>query len=231
MGWGWKEAYDWMTGQRQILLSTDPVPRASITLLSFLGHVIVVALILVARHSAGPQIVPKKFVVVQTISGSAHLAYSPANAKLTLPRVTSLHMPRRARAKRPPKSVSAGDSAGLQALRGRAKQATAGLMADFKFRHIYGFSPSDYQLAIQTSGVLPTIPAADLPPRFEQYLIVEVTIDTDGHVADARLVNGEATPKIEHTLISAIREFKYIPAKRNGSPIPCQVDIVIHIPS
>lgn len=220
-----------MTGQRQILLSTDPVPRTSITLLSILGHVIVVALILVLRHSTGPQIVPEKYVLVQTISGSDHLAYSPAKAKPTLPRASLLHLPRRARARRPPEAASSGDSEGLQALRGRAKQATAGLMADFKFRHMYGFSTGDYQLAIQTSGVIPVIPATDLPPRFEQLLIVEVTIDTDGHVADARLVTGEATPRIQQTLISAIREFKYIPAKHNGSPIPSQLDIVIHIPS
>lgn len=220
-----------MTGQRQILLSTDPVPRTSITLLSFLGHALVVALILVLRHLTGPQIMPEKYVMVQTISASAHLAYSPANAKPTLPRTSLLHMPRRTRAKRPPTSVGAGDSEGLQALRGRAKQATAGLMADFKFRHMYGFSTGDYQLAIQTAGVIPTIPASDLPPRFEQLLIVEVTIDTDGHVADARLVTGEATQKIQQTLISAIREFKYIPAKHNGSPIPSQLDLVIHIPS
>ena len=104
-------------------------------------------------------------------------------------------------------------------------------MADIKFRQMYGFSPGNYQLAVHTSGDIPAIPATDLPPRFEQYLIVEVTIDTDGRVADARLVTGEATPKIEQTLISAIREFKYIPAKHDGSPIPSQVDIVIHIPS
>jgi len=96
---------------------------------------------------------------------------------------------------------------------------------------MYGFSPGNYQLAVQISGVVPVISAAELPPRFEQYLIVEVTIDIDGRVADARFVNGMATPKIGETLLSAVREFKYIPAKRDGSPIPCQVDLVIHIPS
>ena len=89
----------------------------------------------------------------------------------------------------------------------------------------------DYKLAIQTSGEIPVIPADELPPRFEQYLIVEVTIDTEGRVADARLLSGMATPKIEQTVLSAIRGFKYIPAKRDGTPIPCQLDIVVHIPS
>jgi hypothetical protein len=104
-------------------------------------------------------------------------------------------------------------------------------MADFRFSQLYGFSPEDYRFPVQTSGALPTILAADLPPRFEQYLTMEVTIDIDGHVADARIVSGEAMPKIEERILSAIREFKYIPAKRDGSPIPSQVNIIVHIPS
>jgi TonB family protein len=104
-------------------------------------------------------------------------------------------------------------------------------MADFKFSQTYGFSPEDYRFPVLTSGVLPTILASELPSRFEQYLTVEVTIDIDGRVADARLVSGEAMPTIEQRVLAAIREFKYIPAKRGGSPIPSQVDIVVHIPS
>lgn len=124
-----------------------------------------------------------------------------------------------------------GDAAGVEIIRAHAKQATAGLMMGIKQRLTFGFSAINYQLAVQTSGVIPTISADDLPPRFEQYLIVEVTIDIDGRVADARLTSGMANPKIEKTLLSAIRGFKYIPAKRDGTPIPCQVDLVIHIPS
>ena len=73
----------------------------------------------------------------------------------------------------------------MQALRQRAKEYTAGLMNNFKFRQMYGFSPGpEYQLAFQTAGALPVILASEVPPRFEQYLIVEVTIDTDGRVLD-----------------------------------------------
>jgi TonB family protein len=124
-----------------------------------------------------------------------------------------------------------GQGTALETLRTHAAQATAGLMLGMKQRLIYGFSTNHYDLAVQTVGEIPKISADDLPPRFEQYLIVEVTIDTDGRVADARFTTGMATAKIEQTLLSAIREFKYIPAKRDGTPIPCQIDLVIHIPS
>lgn len=222
-----------MTYQRQILLSTDPVPRTSIKLLSLLGHVVALALIVAIRHAAGPQmvIVPAQYVTVQTIPRSDHVVFSPSRAKPALPRATLLRIPKSARMKRPSEPILGGDSTSLETLRGRAGQATARLMADFKFSQIYGFSPEDYRFPVLTSGVLPTILASELPSRFEQYLTVEVTIDIDGHVADARLVSGEAMPKIEQRVLAAIREFKYIPAKRGGSPIPSQVDIVVHIPS
>jgi hypothetical protein len=50
-------------------------------------------------------------------------------------------------------------------------------------------------------------------------------------VAEERIVAGMVDPTIEQKLLSAIREFKYSPAKRDGVPIPSQLDIVIHIPS
>lgn len=71
----------------------------------------------------------------------------------------------------------------------------------------------------------------EVPPRFEQIVTVEVTIDASGEVADARVVAGLVVPTIEQKLLSAIRQFKYKPATRDGSPIPSQMDIVVHIPS
>ena len=222
-----------MTGERQILLATEPVPRWSIRVLSVLGHAGMLALIWLFVYAARPRIVPPKLTAMEAIRGGGRSTVSPAPARLILPRTSPLQLPKIAKAKRTAKRVAAatGEGEGLEALRGRASRATAGLMDDMKFLHTYGFSTQHYELAIHTAGELPTIPASWLPPRYEQYIVVEVTIDTDGKVADARLVSGEATKQIENTLISAIREFKYIPAKRNGAPMPCQVDIVVHIPT
>jgi TonB family protein len=70
-----------------------------------------------------------------------------------------------------------------------------------------------------------------LPPHYEQLVIVEITIDVDGSVAQARIVSGSVDPKIQHKLLSAILGFKYSPAKRGGTPIPSQLDLVVHVPS
>lgn len=219
----------WMLDQRQIFVPDGPVPRVSVLSLSAIAHVAVLVLIGI-RHATAPQIVPTKYEMVQAVSGADQVTYNPP-PKAVPPRPSPFHVPR----SKPKPSVQEQDVSGtgtaLETLRAHAKAATAGLMVGIKQRLTYGFSTIDYKLAVQTSGAIPVISADELPPRFEQYLIVEVTIDIDGRVADARLLSGMATPKIEQTLLSAIRGFTYIPAKRDGSPIPCQIDLVIHIPS
>lgn len=218
-----------MLDQRQIFVSDAPVPRVSVLSLSVIAHVAVLVL-MVLRHATAPQIVPTKYQMVQAVSGTDQVTYNPP-PKAAPFRSSPFHVPRTKQKPRVQEQDVSGTGTALETLRAHAKAATAGLMVGIKQRLTYGFSTIDYKLAIQTSGAIPIISADELPPRFEQYLIVEVTIDTDGRVADARLLSGMATPKIEQTLLSAIREFKYIPAKRDGTPIPCQVDLVIHIPS
>ncbi|HSM86976.1 MAG TPA: TonB family protein [Candidatus Limnocylindrales bacterium] len=213
-----------MPYQRQILLARGPVPRPSIVIGSIAAHLILVALVLVFRHTAGVRIVPPKYETVQAVSGGTYLAFNAAAGRHA--------SPLRAHRRRRTPARGAGDGgAALQALRGHAQKATAGMLESFKFLGFYGFSPDHYELAIQTAGALPSISAAELPPHFEQLVTVEVTIDVDGRVADARVVGGMVDPGIARTLLAAIREFKYHPAKRDGTPIPSQLDLVIHIPS
>jgi len=218
-----------MLDQRQIFVPDGPVPRVSVLSLSVFAHLAVLVLI-VLRHATAPQIVPTKYEILQTVSGADQVTYNPP-PKAVPPRPSPFHVPHSKQKPHAQEQDVSGTGTALETLRAHAKQATAGLMVGIKQRLTYGFSTINYQLAVQTSGVIPTISANDLPPRFEQYLVVEVTIDIDGRVADARLTTRMATPKIEQSLLSAIREFKYIPAKRDGSPIPCQIDLVIHIPS
>jgi TonB family protein len=216
--------------QRQIFVSCDPVPRRSVIVLSVFAHFVVLASVVVLRPTTIVRKLPEQYTV-QHISGAAHLSFNASNAKAARPQISFPRVhpsTRQAPASEPGTSV---DAAAVEILRGQAKQATAGLMTGFKMRHIYGFDPDNFQLPVRTAGEVPSIPAADVPPRFQQYVIVEVTIDVDGRVADARIVSGMVDRQIQQTLLSAIREFKYNPAKRDGTPIPSQVDIVVHIPT
>jgi TonB family protein len=220
-----------MLAERHILRPFDPTPRRPVILLSFFSHLVALALIVIIwRNTANVHIVHEQYKVVQTISGPKALAYDPPETK---PRQSPslLHLRKARRPARTVETESMAHGITLQGLRERAKQATAGLMTDIKQRQIYGFSTSDYKLATRTTGEIPLIPAADLPPRFEQYVMVDITIDVDGRVAEAQIVGGLVPPKIQQTLLSAIREFKYSPATRNGTPIPSQLEIVVHVPS
>jgi TonB family protein len=216
--------------QRPILPPSDPVPRASIFVLSALAHVGVLLVASVFWRPAKIRILPVKFKTVEIVSGVAHLSFHPTRAN-SAPRVSPFHAQRSLRRPRATEPGTA-DGAALKALRRQAKEATAGIMLSLRFRQIYGFTPThDFQLPVRTAGEVPAISADGVPPRFEQYVVVEVTIDVDGRVAEARIVTGVVDSPIEQKLLSAIREFKYNPAKRDGVPIPSQLDIVIHIPS
>jgi len=131
----------------------------------------------------------------------------------------------------PVPEVGATEGTASEVLQEHARNATAGLVTDLKQRQIYGFSPGAYEIPIWVSGALPTISAAEVPPHFEQLLIVEIIIDVDGSVAQAKIVSGSVAPSIQHKLLSAILGFKYNPAKRGGTPIPSQLDLVVHVPS
>lgn len=146
-------------------------------------------------------------------------------------------LPRRRPIKRAHKAVPANPNLGMsgsgamETLRHEAQRTTAGLMKELKFRLTYGFGSKDYELPIRKQGEIPLITSADLPPRFEQFLEIELLIDATGSVADAKLVHGSVDAGIEQRLLSAIRQFKYIPAKYQRTAVPCEIDIIVHVPS
>ena len=219
-----------MPHQRQILLSSEPVPRRWVVLLSAGVHLAALVLILVLRNT-GPHIVASKTETVQALPAATHIAYQPGGQKAGRPQRKPSLLALRKRIVLAPPSGNAKEGTALQALRGRAKSATAGMLESLKVRGFWGFSSEHYDLPSQTAGKLPDISASELPPRFEQYVTVEVTIDETGHVADVRVVAGEAPASVQRRLVAAIRDFKYTPARRDGTPIPSQLDIVVHIPS
>ena len=223
---------EWVRNQWRRFIHGDTVPGAHVLLFSVVGHflVLVVATWLVVSQRAAPVIVfPEK---QQLARGSPRAVYLPPNAKspqLPIARKTATRRARKAQEAQP---ESTAEGLTGERLRERAKLETKALIQNFKFRATYGFSTyPKYELAFQISGQIPTISAAEVPPHFEQYVMVEVTIDAQGKVADARVVAGAVDRMIEQTLLSAIREFKYRPATREGIPVPSQCDIVVHIPT
>ncbi len=220
-----------MLDQGQIFVPSHPARRLIAGLCSAAAHLVVIVLVVSFYRNFGPIIVQEKTRATQ-LASSSHLSYAPVKAKSNRPSIlpAPAHQPKRQLPKAEVAADSNGDS--VEVIREKAKKYTTALVQNFKFRTTYGFMPNEeYSLAVQTAGAPPQISADDLPPRFEQYLVVEVTISIDGKVVDARITAGLVDQKIQDRVLAAIREYKYIPAKRNGSPISSQVDLVIHVPS
>jgi hypothetical protein len=221
-----------MRDQDRIFIPRHPAPRILAGVLSALVHLVVFALVALVYRTSGPTLVQERSRATQIVSSRNYLSFNPAKSRPNRPSIlpAPVHQPKR----QVPKAEVAADSNGdsVEVIRKKAQKATAALVQNFRFRTTYGFKPlDDYSLAVQTGGAPPQISPDDLPPRFEQYLIVEITISIDGKVVDARITAGLVDQKIQDKVLAAIREYKYIPAKHNGSPIPSQVDLVVHVPS
>ena len=214
--------------QRHIFVSSEPVPSRPVAVLSVLAHLVVLAGIVVLVHLPRGRVVEQKDLVAN-ISGTRHLNFSPATTKGSARRLSVPRVHRSARMVFVP--VGATEGTASKILRERAQKASAAIVADLKQRQIYGFSIGGYEIPVWVSGDLPAISAAEFPPHFEQFLVVEITIDVDGRVVQAKVVTGSIALSIEHRLLSAILGFKYKPAKRAGTPIPSQLDLVVHVPS
>jgi len=215
--------------QSQIFVPSGPVPRKSIAWLSVFVHCGLLTLIVALAHLPRPRTVEEKYLVTN-VSGTAQPTFNPDTSKGS-PRPFSLPRAHRAPRMPSPSAVGATEGTASETVLKHAKEATAAIMTGIKQRQVYGFSLNDDELPFHISGDFPTISESELPPHYEQLVIVEITIDVDGSVAQARIVAGSVDPKIQHRLLSAILGFKYSPAKRGGTPIASQLDLVVHVPS
>lgn len=204
-------------------------PRASAVVLSLLVHCAGLVLFVVLRYSAGPTLSRPHYQVAEIIPLRPHVSF--ARDRTALRGNGGRHAGRtRPLAAGPP--VSAPKLSAGEALHQEARRESAAIINSLKFEEIYGFYPGHkFQLAVRQSGEIPHISRDQLPPRYEQIVLVDITIDTEGKVADARIVAGLVDPGIQRILLEAVRGFKYSPAKRDDIPIPSEVEIVIPVPS
>ena len=209
------------------------VPRPWAVLLAALLQLLLLPLFILPHDKVILTAVPETYVPVVGAGGGGPLTYSAKGSSPT--RAGALHL-RRSASARARRAAIEGTGFAVQGSispgeRVQAEKGTAAITSSIRMRQIYGFSPGDdYQLAVQTDGKLPPISPDEVPPRYEQFVTVEVTIGSDGRVEQARVVSGLVSDNIQHKLLAAIREFKYRPATRDGIPIPSQRDIVVHVP-
>lgn len=85
--------------------------------------------------------------------------------------------------------------------------------------------------------VRPALPITSPDPSLDRDLaasltgdvIVEVTIDEAGNIVEMKVLQSLG-PGIDQPVIAAIEKWHFLPATRNGSPIPSKQDVYYHFP-
>lgn len=210
---------------RSRFLGAGIAPLSALVVSVFL-HVVALSTLILLRHASHPHVAVVQYQEVQLQSGPV---YQPQSAQAGNGPGRPTHAKRPARLPRPVPAEATEILDPGQPLQEQAKRWTSTVTKSLNFHGIY--MNHVYELAVLASGDPPVISPDELPPHYQQYVIVEVTIDTKGRAAEVRLVAGEVEYRIEQKILEAIRKFRYVPAKRDGLAIPSQRDIVIHIPT
>jgi len=78
--------------------------------------------------------------------------------------------------------------------------------------------------------VAPDVPRSSLPPGVQGDIVVEVTIDTQGNVAETRVLLSLG-PEVDKIVLAALHARHYLPATTDGVPNVSKQDVHMHFPS
>jgi TonB family protein len=70
---------------------------------------------------------------------------------------------------------------------------------------------------------------SDLMGEIAGDVVVEVTIDERGKIVELKLIQSLAQP-IDQLVLAAVGNWQFLPATRNGTPIPSKQDVYYHFP-
>lgn len=79
---------------------------------------------------------------------------------------------------------------------------------------------------VKTKDVAPVYPAVAKSARVGGTVQVELTIDADGKVADARVV--KSVPLLDQAALDAVKQWEYTPTRVKGVAVPVIVNVAIN---
>ena len=68
---------------------------------------------------------------------------------------------------------------------------------------------------LKTRDVQPTYPPDALATKVQGVVVMEITIDSAGHVRDARVVRGQSL--LDKAAVEAVRQWQFEPTMMNGA--------------
>ncbi len=78
----------------------------------------------------------------------------------------------------------------------------------------------------KVKDVLPVYPPDALAARVTGVIILEVTIDTDGHVYDAKVLR--SIPLLDNAALEAVRQWEFTPTELNGMRVPVIMTVTVN---
>jgi TonB family protein len=78
---------------------------------------------------------------------------------------------------------------------------------------------------MKVRDVKPVYPPEAQVARVQGIVILEITLDAQGHVADAKVLRGN--PLLDSAAIDAVRQWQYTPVLLNGAPVPVIMTVTV----
>ena len=125
--------------------------------------------------------------------------------------------------------IIASNASNGTALSGSGKKvATAGV--DYGSLSNYDVvNGPDVRPALWIAGPNPQLAASIFAEGLEGDVVVEITIDDQGNIIATHLLQS-LSPAVDAAVLEALNQAHFVPAKRNGSPIPSKQDVHYHFP-
>lgn len=204
-------------------------PRKPLTILgsSVAAHLLFLAWVL---HSPAPIFVSPSSVMQGESGVGLHYLYFPGRPEVTEqpPKQGHLTYSRTKTAKpprpQPPVSKIESDTEIAAALAPNERPAGS----------LYGSLYYGKATGPEVRPALPIVardPAigSDLTSEISGDVVVEVTIDEQGKIVELKLIQS-LNQAIDQLVLAAVSKWQFLPATRNGTPIPSKQDIYYHFP-
>jgi protein TonB len=90
-----------------------------------------------------------------------------------------------------------------------------------------GVGEGDITIALQTVFLYPHPDLSSLPRGTKGDVILDAVIDEHGNISQLTLLKGLGSP-VDDTVIAAVRQWQYTPAKKNGVPVVSEQELHFH---
>jgi TonB family protein len=193
-------------------------------------------------YSAGPKVLAPSAVRAGIANGSVTQLYWPAHvtsasagdfqSSTEIPdeqvrkrlRWQQLVKKRKSQERAPAVAQNTADSQATAASTQTGGAAPAGL--PYGSLGMGALTGDEIRPALPVTAHDPVVDPSDLPPA-EGSVIVEVTIDDKGNIIDKKVIES-LTPAIDAKVLTALENWRFQPATRNGVAIPSKQDVYYH---